>query len=125
MPTFGFREWLVGLIAGVVCFAFNPLASRNTHWFLPLAWFYALIMFFNGMGHTVFTIFGRIVASVTFSRLAPGFYSSPFLCIGSVWLMMRLWRRFPTAALQLRRKRRQTSVVWHSLTRSGILCCPS
>lgn len=96
MPTFGFREWLVGLIAAVVlCFAFTPLASANTHWLRPLAWFYALIMFFNGVGHTLFTIFGRTVATVTFSRPAPGFYSSPFLLIGSVWLMTRLWKTAP------------------------------
>jgi hypothetical protein len=93
MPTFGFREWLLGLIAGVVlCFALTPLAAQNARWLRPLAWFYALLMFFNGMGHTVFTILGRTVESVTFSRPAPGFYSSPFLFIGSVWLMLRLWK---------------------------------
>jgi surface polysaccharide O-acyltransferase-like enzyme len=93
MPTFGFHEWLVGLIAGVVlCFALTPLAARNARWLRPLAWFYALLMFFNGTGHRVFTILGRTVASVTFPRPAPGFYSSPFLFIGSVWLMVRLWK---------------------------------
>ena len=93
MPTFGFREWLVGLIAGVVlCFALTPLAARNARWLRPLVWFYALLMFFNGTGHTVFTILGRTLASVTFPRPAPGFYSSPFLFIGSVWLMVRLWK---------------------------------
>ena len=93
MPTFGFREWLVGLIAGVVlCFALTPLAARNVRWLRPPAWFYALVMFFNGMGHTVFTILGRTVSSVTFPRPAPGFYSSPFLLVGSVWLMVRLWK---------------------------------
>jgi hypothetical protein len=68
------------------------LAAQNARWLRPLAWFYALLMFFNGMGHTVFTILGRTVESVTFSRPAPGFYSSPFLFIGSVWLMLRLWK---------------------------------
>ncbi len=59
MPTFEFREWIVGLIAGVVlCFALTPLAERNARWLRPLAWFYALVMFFNGMGHTAFTILG-------------------------------------------------------------------
>src|SRR4051812_39585641 len=91
MPPFGFREWLFGLIAVVaLCFALTPLAARNARWLRPLAWFYALIMFFNGMGHTLFTILGRTVESVTFSRPAPGFYSSPLLLIGSVWLIMRL-----------------------------------
>jgi len=93
MPTFGFREWLTGLVVGVVlCFALTPLAARGARWLRPLAWFYAVLMFFNGMGHTVFTIVGHTVASVTFSRPAPGFYSSPFLFIGSLWLMIRLWQ---------------------------------
>ena len=101
MPTFGFREWLVGLILGVVlCFALTQPAAHGARWLRPLAWFYALVMFFNGMGHTVFTILGRTVASVTFPRPAPGFYSSPFLFIGSVWLMLSLWR---TAASDTRR----------------------
>ena len=93
MPTFGFREWLVGLILGVaVCFALTPAAAHGVRWLRPFAWFYALLMFFNGMGHTVFTVLGHTVASVTFSRPAPGFYSSPFLFVGSGWLMIRLWR---------------------------------
>lgn len=96
MPTFGFREWLVGLIAGVVlCFALTPLAARGARGLRPLAWIYALIHFFNAMGHTVSTILGHTVASVTFPRPAPGFYSSPFLFIGSVWLMMSLIRTAP------------------------------
>ena len=93
MPTFGFREWLAGLIVGVViCLLLTPLASRGARGLRPLAWFYALVMLFNGIGHTVFTILGRTVPAVTFSRPAPGFYSSPFLLIGSVWLMLALVR---------------------------------
>src|SRR5579864_6892235 len=96
MPTFGFREWLVGLIAGVVlCFALTPFAARGARWLRPLAWFYALIHFFNALGHTVGTILGHTVASVTFPRPAPGFYSSPLLFIGSVWLMVSLIRTVP------------------------------
>ena len=97
MPTFQFREWLVGLIVAILfCFALTPLAVRGTSWLRPLAWFYALIMFFNGVGHTATTILGHTVAGVTFPRPAPGFYSSPFLFIGSVWLMMRLWQTAST-----------------------------
>ncbi|HTT18950.1 MAG TPA: hypothetical protein VMG82_08390 [Candidatus Sulfotelmatobacter sp.] len=98
MPTFGYREWLMGLIAGVaVCVALTPVAAQGARWLRPLAWFYALIMFFNGVGHTVFSIFGRTVASVTFARPAPGFYSSPFLFFGSVWLILRLRKTVPGA----------------------------
>ena len=100
MPTFGFREWLIGLIAGVaICFALTPAASRNAGWLRPLAWFYALIMFFNGIGHTAVTILGHTVASVPVTRPAPGFYSSPFLFIASVWLSVRLWNT-PATPLQ-------------------------
>jgi hypothetical protein len=83
----------VGLIAGVApCFALTPLAARNARWLRPLAWFYALVMFFKGLGHTAVTILGHTVASVPVARPAPGFYSSPLLFIGSVWLMVRLWK---------------------------------
>jgi hypothetical protein len=91
MPTFQFREWLVGLLVGVtVCFALTPFAARGSRWMRPLAWFYAVIQFSNVIGHTLGTILGHTVASVTFPRPAPGFYSSPLLLIGSVWLMARL-----------------------------------
>lgn len=91
MPTFEFREWLVGLIVGVtICFALTPFAARGMRWVRPVAWFCAVIQFSNAMGHTIGTILGHTVPSVTFSRPAPGFYSSPFLFIGSVWLMIRL-----------------------------------
>ncbi|HZP00092.1 MAG TPA: hypothetical protein VFD30_07350 [Terriglobia bacterium] len=99
MPVFQFREWLVGLfIAVVVCVALTPLAARNTGWLRGLAWFYALVFFLNGMGHTLVTILGHTVAGVAVSRPAPGFYSSPLLFIGSVWLMIRLWQTKPARA---------------------------
>ena len=91
MPTFQFGEWLVGLIVAVaICFALTPLAARNVRWLRPFAWFYALIMLLNGLGHTLFTILGRTLQSVTFPRPAPGFYSSPLLLIASVWLITSL-----------------------------------
>jgi hypothetical protein len=96
MPTFEFREWLVGLIAVVaICFALTPLAARGARGLRPVAWLYALIQLLNAAGHTLGTILGHTVASVTFPRPAPGFYSSPLLLIGSVWLMGRLWKTRP------------------------------
>jgi len=93
MPTFSFREWLIGLILAVLlCFALTPVAARGAGWLRPLAWIYALIMFFNGIGHTMVTILGHTLAAIPVSRPAPGFYSSPLMFIGSVWLMMRLWK---------------------------------
>ena len=73
-----------------ICFALTPLAARNVAWLRPVAWFYALLMFFNGVGHTLVTILGHTVAAVPVARPAPGFYSSPFLLIGSVWLITQL-----------------------------------
>jgi len=91
MPTFAFRDWLIGLIvANVILLALTPLAYRNLRALRPLAYFYAGIMLLNGMGHTLFTVLGRTVPSVTFSRPAPGFYSSPFLLITSIYMFMRL-----------------------------------
>jgi hypothetical protein len=91
MPTFQFREWLIGLIvANAVLLALTPLAYRNERPLRPLAYFYAGVMLLNGMGHTTFTILGRTVASVHFPRPAPGFYSSPFLLAASIYLFLRL-----------------------------------
>lgn len=91
MPTFEYREWLIGLIlANLVLLGLTPFAFRNARGLRPLAYFFAAIMLLNGMGHTLFTVLGRTVASVRFPRPAPGFYSSPFLLITSIYLFMRL-----------------------------------
>jgi len=91
MPTFEFRQWLVGLVvANLILLAFTPFAYRNARGLRPLAYFFAGVMLLNGMGHTVFTVLGRTVASVQFPRPAPGFYSSPFLLITSIYLFARL-----------------------------------
>lgn len=91
MPQFEFREWLTGLVAGcavLICLA--PLAFRGARWLRPLAWIFAAIMLLNSLGHTLATVLGRTVESVTFSRPAPGLYSSPLLLVASLWMMLRL-----------------------------------
>ena len=91
MPTFEFRGWLAGLIvANLVLLLITPFAFRNAEWLRPIAYFFAGVMLLNGLGHTIFTIFGQTVAAVTFPRPAPGFYSSPFLLASSVWLLAAL-----------------------------------
>jgi hypothetical protein len=93
MPTFAFREWLVMLmLACALLFCLTPLAARGMPGLRPVAWFFAVIMLLNALGHTLFTILGHTVASVTFPRPAPGFYSSPLLLATSLWLMFRLRR---------------------------------
>ena len=38
MPTFQFREWLVGLLIAIAfCLALTPLAARGVRWLRPLA----------------------------------------------------------------------------------------
>src|SRR5258706_3670271 len=51
MPTFEYREWLVGLIvANLVLLALTPFAYRNARGLRPLAYFFAAVMLLNGMG---------------------------------------------------------------------------
>jgi len=91
MPTFEYREWLVGLIlVNLVLLALSPFAFRNARGLRPLAYFFAGVMLLNGMGHTIFSVLGQTVPSVRFPRPAPGFYSSPFLLITSTYLFVRL-----------------------------------
>ncbi len=93
MPTLTFREWLTGhIVLCALLFCLTPVAARGMRGLRPLAWTYAVIMFLNGMAHTIETVLGHTVASVTFPRPAPGFYSSPLLFVASVWMMVRLWR---------------------------------
>ncbi len=94
MPVFGFRSWLTGLIvANVILLLLAPFAFRNARALRPLAYFFAAIMILNGIGHTLATIFGRgPTLAVPIPRPAPGFYSSPFLLVASVYLLVTLRR---------------------------------
>jgi hypothetical protein len=93
MPTYDFRGWLTGLIvACTLLLCLTPVAARGMRGLWPLAWIFAIVMFLNGVGHTLFSILGRIVSPVTFPRPAPGFYSSPLLFAASLWLMIKLRR---------------------------------
>jgi hypothetical protein len=99
MPTFAFRDWLVGLIvANLILLALTPFAYRNSRALRPFAWFYAGVMLLNGLGHTIFTVLGQTVASVHFQRPAPGFYSSPLLLLTSIYLFIRLRATRPSTA---------------------------
>jgi len=97
MPTFEFREWLTGLVIGIlVLSALSPFAFRNARWIRPIGYFFAVVIgLFNGLGHTIATILGHTVATVRFPRPAPGFYSSPVLFVTSIYLLVQLRRTRP------------------------------
>ena len=91
MPTFTFGVWLAGLVAAVIiALSLSPFFFRGHRWIRPLGWFFAVVMIFNALGHTAGTILGHTVASVQFPRPMPGFYSSPFLLLASVYLILQL-----------------------------------
>jgi hypothetical protein len=94
MPTFEFREWLTGLILGILLLlALSPFAFRNARWIRPIFYFVAIVTgVFNALGHTTATILGRTVSTVRFPRPAPGFYSSPLLFVASIYALVQLWR---------------------------------
>jgi hypothetical protein len=93
MPTFEFRDWLIGLITAVlVLLALSPFVFRGARWIRPLFYSFAVVMIANGLGHTAGTVFGRTISSVRFSRPMPGFYSSPFLLAASVYALIQLKR---------------------------------
>jgi hypothetical protein len=97
MPVFGFREWLIGLICLVVILLLlTPFAMRGSRWMRPVAYFFAVIMILNGLGHTLGTVFGRTVSSVHFARPMPGFWSSPLLLGAALFLLRSLTRSAPT-----------------------------
>ena len=94
MPTFEFREWLIGLTAGILLLALlSPLAFRNPPWLRLLFYFVVLVTgILNALGHSVATILGHTVSTIRFPRPAPGFYSSPLLLIVSIYALVQLWR---------------------------------
>ena len=109
MPTFTFGVWLGGLIGLViVLFLLSPFAFRNARWLRPIAYFLSVVMILNAAGHTFATILGRTFASVRLSRPAPGFYSSPLLAIGAVYLLLQLRR----TAVNTDKRTATTACLW-------------
>ncbi len=93
MPTFTFGAWLGGLI--VLCFVLFVLSLwvvRGSRVMRAIAYVFAAIMLLNALAHTTATIFDRTVASVTFARPAPGFWSSPLMFAASIYMFAQLRR---------------------------------
>jgi hypothetical protein len=94
MPVFEFQDWLTGLVAGILLLAaLAPFVFRNARWMRPVLYFAAIVTgLLNAAGHTIASILGQTVSTVRFPRPAPGFYSSPFLLIAAVYLLVQLRR---------------------------------
>ncbi len=81
LPSFQFGVWLGGLIAGVlILLALSRFAFDGARWLRPLAYFLAVVMLGNGLGH--------VAASVYLGRLAPGVVSSPLLLVAAGFLLV-------------------------------------
>ncbi|GAC1700533.1 MAG: hypothetical protein NVS9B4_02090 [Candidatus Acidiferrum sp.] len=87
------HRWATVLIVtNMVLLSLTPFAYRNARFLRPVAYFFAALLLVNGMGHIFFTVLGHTVPSVSFDGSAPGFYSSPLLLAGSIYLLVRLRR---------------------------------
>ncbi|HZW79650.1 MAG TPA: hypothetical protein VFF50_04185 [Candidatus Deferrimicrobiaceae bacterium] len=72
MPMYDFRGWLSGLIvAWMLLICLTPVAARGMRGLRALAWIFAIVMFLNGVGHTVLSILGRTVSPLAFPHPAP------------------------------------------------------
>ena len=82
MPTFEFGVWISGLIMVVLIgFLLTLLVKRGGLFIRIFATVIGLIMILNGLGH--------MLGSVYFGRILPGFWSSPFLFVAAVWMVIR------------------------------------
>jgi hypothetical protein len=80
-PTFNYTTWLTGLIVGIiVSLTLSLFAFRNVEWMIPLSYILSVIMLINGIGHIMFSIYA--------GQVIPGLYSSPFLLLASIILMI-------------------------------------
>lgn len=80
MPTFTFPVWLAGLILLVILLAaLTPVIRNQATIGRVLSWILAVIMFANGCGH--------LLGSIYFQRWLPGTTSAPLLIVTSVMLM--------------------------------------
>ena len=91
MPVFTFDVWLAGLVVLVLVLAcLAPAVRRGVVGTRFASWALTAIMFMNGVGH--------LVGSVYFRRWLPGATSAPLLLVASVILARATWRRREDAA---------------------------
>lgn len=93
MPNFTYRAWLQSLVflCAVLLLVAVPLFA-GVRWVRIPAAIFAVLMLVNAIGHTLFTILGRTVATVHFPRPAPGFWSSPFMGAAAIYFLVQVQR---------------------------------
>jgi hypothetical protein len=80
MPEFTFGVWLTGLCLGVILLlTLSTFAYRGSRVLRVAAYPYAVIMFLNGVGH--------LVGSIYLDRWAPGATTAPLLIVASIGLV--------------------------------------
>ncbi|HTZ20744.1 MAG TPA: HXXEE domain-containing protein [Opitutaceae bacterium] len=89
LPTFSFRVWIAGLVAGIaLLFLLSPVAFRGAKWLTVIAVPFSVMMVGNGLGH--------VGSSIYFGRFMPGVYSSPILIAASLWALVSALRLLRT-----------------------------
>jgi hypothetical protein len=82
MPEFTFGVWITGLcVLVILLLALSPFAYRGSRTVRMAAYPFAAIMFLNGVGH--------LVGSIYLGRWAPGATTAPFLIAASISLWAR------------------------------------
>jgi hypothetical protein len=87
----GFRPWLTTLVLiNVLLFTLTPLAFRGVPWLRPVGYALTVLGLATGVGHLLLTIRGRVVPSVIFEGVSPGFYSALLILLSSIYLFWSL-----------------------------------
>ena len=88
MPEFTFGMWLTGLcVLLILLLALSPFAYRGSRALRVAAYPYAGVMFLNGVGH--------LVGSMYLGRWAPGATTAPLLIVASSWLVVAARVAYP------------------------------
>lgn len=82
LPTFTFVAWIGGLLSGVLIgYAMIPAVNRDGKFMRWLTLVLGILMLANATGH--------LLGSLYFGRILPGFWSSPFLLLASIFVIVR------------------------------------
>lgn len=80
-PVFSFNLWIAGLsLLIIILILFTLLIYKRNRIIIFIIKIFSLLMILNGLGH--------IIGSIYYSRILPGFYSSPFLIGFSIYLLV-------------------------------------